>query len=588
MFSILPLCQNPPNARPTADLRNPYAELFGASLGVEPGTPVLPVSDSPSADARMAGSGPSPNSSERHRSVLTSWFLAALPILLLVVLILGFGWSAARAGPAGWLAAAAIAWIAFGAGSEVLAVAQAKAFFLAVDVLLIVWGAYLLYRVVDEAGGVTTLAAALPRLTPDRGWQALLIAWAFASFLQGVGGFGVPVVVTAPILLGLGFDPVTAVVAPSLGHAWSVTFGSLGSSFQALIVASGVPGSVMAAESAALLGAACLACGALVLRAVGGRTRLLVPVLVIGLTMATTQAALAVAGLWHIAGLGGGLAGLAVGFVWARVSPRPSQPGSPRTPTRQVVLALVGYGLLVLITLSVQFVGPLRDLLGAVIIQAQFPSVTTARGLVTPAEPGKSLVLLRHAGAILVYAAALTYFLLRRAGTMPPRSAGRIAVDTARGVLGSSVAIVSMTAMVTIMAHAGMTDVLARGLSQVAGGAFPLVSPWIGALGAFVSGSNTSSNLLFGMLQRRTAEYLGLTVAWILAAQTAGGAVGSVLSPTKVSVGATSARGARSREGQPPPPDTEARILRAVVGSAAPLLLGLGVLTVVALLVGRS
>src|SRR3990172_8722162 len=202
--------------------------------------------------------------------MLTTWLLAALPILLLVFLIVGLSWSAARAGPAGWLAAAVVAWLVFGAGIDVLAVALAKAFYLALDVLLIVWAAYFLYRVVDEAGGVATLAAALPSLTPDRGLQALLIAWAFASFLQGVGGFGVPVVVTAPILLGLGFDPVTAVVAPSLGHAWSVTFGSLGSSFQALIAASGVTGPVMAAQSAALLGLACFACGWMVLHVSGG------------------------------------------------------------------------------------------------------------------------------------------------------------------------------------------------------------------------------------------------------------------------------------------------------------------------------
>jgi lactate permease len=509
--------------------------------------------------------------------VLTTWLLAALPILLLVLLILGFGWSAARAGPAGWLAAAAVAWLRFGAGAELLAVAQAKSFFLALDVLLIVWAAYLLYRVVDEAGGVATLSAALPRLTPDRGMQALLIAWAFASFLQGVGGFGVPVVVTAPILVGLGFDPVTAVVAPSLGHAWSVTFGSLGSSFQALIASSGLPGTVMSAQSAALLGVACLACGAMVLHVVRGRGRLLLPMALMGVAMAVTQAALAVSGVWHIAGFGGGLAGLAVGFGVARLAGGPpDSPPEEAMPARLVGLALLGYALLIVITLAVQFVAPLRAVLSTVVVEAQFPSVSTSLGVTTPAEAGKSLVLLRHAGAILVYAAALTYFLLRRAGVMPRRSAGRIVAHTARGVLGSSVAIASMTAMVTIMAHAGMTDVLARGLAQASGAAFPLAAPWIGALGAFVSGSNTSSNLLFGLLQRRTAEYLAISAAWILAAQTAGGAIGSVLSPTKVSVGATSASAA----------DQEARIIRIVARYVIPLLLGLGIVTALASIVG--
>ncbi len=507
----------------------------------------------------------------------TTWLLAALPILLLVFLILGLGWSAARAGPAGWLAAATIAWLGFGAGADVLAVAQAKAFFLALDVLLIVWAAYFLFRVVDEAGGVATLAAALPALTPDRGLQALMIAWAFASFLQGVGGFGVPVVVTAPIMVGLGFDPVLAVVAPSLGHAWSVTFGSLGSSFQALIAASGIPGPGMAAQSAALLGLACFASGWMVLHVSGGRRRHLVAVAVMGLAMAGTQYALAVYGVWNIAGFGGGLAGLAVGFAFVRLGRRRTEASpQPSVPARQIGLALVGYLLLILITLLVQFFIPLHEALSAVVLQASFPAVATAQGVLTPAEPGKALVLFRHAGAILVYAGALAYVLLRRAGAMPSGAARRIVGDTARGVLGSSLAIVSMTAMVTIMAHAGMTDVLARGLAQVSGAAFPLMAPWIGALGAFVSGSNTTSNLLFGMLQRRTGEVLGLGVAWILAAQTAGGAIGSVLSPTKVSVGAASARAASRSEAEGAATAGESQILRRLLRHAAPLLLGLG------------
>ncbi len=519
--------------------------------------------------------------------MLTTWLLAALPILLLVLLILGLGWSAARAGPAGWLAAAAIAWLGFGAAADVLAVAMAKAFFLALDVLLIVWAAYLLYRVVDEAGGVATLAAALPRLTPDRGLQALLIAWAFASFLQGVGGFGVPVVVTAPILVGLGFDPLLAVIAPSLGHAWSVTFGSLGSSFQALIAASGVPGSAMAAQSAALLGLACFACGWMVLHVSGGRRVHLLAVAVMGLAMAGTQYLLAVNGVWHIAGLGGGLAGLAVGFAFVRLSRRRTEASPPPSvPARQITLALAGYALLVLITLAVQFLVPLHEALGAVVLQASFPAVTTAQGVLTPAESGKALVLFRHAGAILVYAGALAYILLRRAGVMPPGAARRIVGDTAQGVLGSTVAILSMTGMVTIMAHAGMTDVLARGLAQISGAAFPLMAPWIGALGAFVSGSNTASNLLFGMLQRRTAEVLGLGVVWILAAQTAGGAIGSVLSPTKISVGAASARRAPRSEAEGPAAAGESQILRHLLGYAAPLLLALGALVWVVMLGG--
>ena len=106
-----------------------------------------------------------------------------------------------------------------------------------------------------------------------------------------------------------------------------------------------------------------------------------------------------------------------------------------------------------------------------------------------------------------------------------------------------------MVAMAVIMEHAGMTDTLAHGLAQSIRWAFPGLAPWIGALGAFMTGSNTNSNVVLGMLQMRTAELLGFSVAVILAGQTAGAALASVMAPTKVVVGASTA-GMAGREGE--------------------------------------
>jgi lactate permease len=115
-------------------------------------------------------------------------------------------------------------------------------------------------------------------------------------------------------------------------------------------------------------------------------------------------------------------------------------------------------------------------------------------------------------------------------------------------VMSSSVSIASMVAMAVIMQHAGMTDTLARGLATSMGQAYPLIAPWIGALGAFMTGSNTNSNVVFGALQLRTAQLLGYSAAIILGAQTAGAALASILAPTKIVVGASTA-GMAGREG---------------------------------------
>ena len=116
--------------------------------------------------------------------MLLEWLLAILPVATILVLMVGPRWGAAKAGPAGWLVAVLVAVLYFGADIELLAAAQVKALLLTFDVLLIIWGAFLLYRVTDEAGAIQVIGEALPSLIKDKGMQALLIGWPFATFLQ--------------------------------------------------------------------------------------------------------------------------------------------------------------------------------------------------------------------------------------------------------------------------------------------------------------------------------------------------------------------------------------------------------------------
>jgi lactate permease len=94
-----------------------------------------------------------------------------------------------------------------------------------------------------------------------------------------------------------------------------------------------------------------------------------------------------------------------------------------------------------------------------------------------------------------------------------------------------------MVGMAVTMEHAGMTHLLADGIARLAGPAFPLAAPFIGALGAFMTGSNTNSNVIFGDLQQSVAALVGVSPLIILAGQTAGGAIGSAFAPAKIIVG---------------------------------------------------
>ncbi|MGD2164983.1 MAG: L-lactate permease [Anaerolineae bacterium] len=473
------------------------------------------------------------------------WVLAFLPVAAVLILMLRFQWGGARAGAIGWTVALIVAAVRFGAGARLLGYAQLKGLLLTLFVLYIIWGALLFYRTTEQAGAVEAIGKGLPRLTPDRGIQALLIGWVFSTFLQGVGGFGVPVAVTAPLLVGLGFPPLAAIVIPSIGHPWAVTFGSLGSSFFALMASTGRSGASLAPWSATFLGLACLGCGAGALWAAGGGQALRAgfgTLFVVGLPMAITQYIVVTNGLWSIGAMTAGLAGLVVGVAWARWRGRHQSGQNERSaadsePTMPLGWALSPYALLITIVLLAQLVEPVHDFLSHLVLRVRFPKLSTARGWSVPAEAGRSINVFGHPGALLAYASAITYALFFWRRYYEPGAAGRIGRGVVNRAVRSSIGTAAMVGMAVTMQHAGMTHQLADGIARLAGPAFPLAAPFIGALGAFMTGSNTNSNVIFGDLQQTVATLVGVSPLVILAGQTAGAAIGSAFAPAKVIVG---------------------------------------------------
>lgn len=509
--------------------------------------------------------------------LLLDWLFAFLPILAVLVLMLRFRWDGAKAGAIGWLVTLVVAAVRFGTGWQVLAYAQFKALLLALYVLYIIWGALLFYSVTDEAGAVETVGAGLMRLTPDRGLQALLLGWVFSAFLQGVGGFGVPVAVIAPLMVGLGFPPLAAVVIPSVGHPWAVAFGSLGASMTAMVAVTGRSAEEIAPWSAVMMGLACLGCGAATLWAAGGWRTLrsgLAPLFVIGPVMALTLYFVATHRMDVLGSMMAGLAGLAVGVVWAwgETKCRGQEAGGRGQGMRMpLVWAFVPYVLLVVIILAAELIPPVKQFLGSrAVIGGQFPELVTARGWVTPAGKGRTIAVFGHAGALLTYASLAVYGVYRLRGYYRPGAERRIAQGVAKRALRSSLGTAAMVAMAATMEHAGMTYLLADGIAQVAGRAFPLASPFIGALGAFVTGSNTNSNVIFGNLQQSVATLVGASPLVIIAAQMAGGSIGSAFAPAKIIVGCSTVKA------------EEAPVLRAVMRYGLAILAGVGLATAVA------
>jgi lactate permease len=469
-----------------------------------------------------------------------NWLLAFTPIVIILVLMLWRRWGASKAGGFALLVTLLIAWLRFGAPFELLAYAQVKALLLALDVLWIIWNALILFHLTRQAGAIDKIGRTLSNLTPDRTLQALILGWVFPSFLQGMDGFGIPVAVSAPLLISLGFTPIHAVLITSIGHSWAVTFGSMASSFQILIAVTGLPGEVLAPFSLLLLGVACYVCGLIVAYLSdgwAGLKRNFSAILILAIVMAVTQYVVATYIVYNLAATLAGVMGLLASLAITGWQSRKNRVGNGNVG-KDLVSAFSSYIILVGIALIINLVPPIKTFLSQVQITLNFPAVETSLGWLVPAGSGRILKPFSHPGSIILYASVASYFLFKRFHLLPKGSLKSVFQRLASAAEKSSAGIITMVTLSVVMTDSGMNQLLAVGLSQSVGVLFyPLAAPLIGALGAFITGSNSNANVLFAVLQMNTAQLLNISVPLILAAQTAGGALGSVISPAKVIVG---------------------------------------------------
>jgi lactate permease len=481
------------------------------------------------------------------------WFLACLPILSLLLLMLVFKWGGSKAGAFSWFLTILLSLLMFGAGFKVLAYAQIRALMLTLDVLYIIWMALLFFHVSNEAGVISKIGTHLNALTQDRTLLGLILGWIFTSFIQGMGGFGVPVAVVAPLMIGVGFSPIQAVLIAGIGHGWAVNFGSMATSFQTMVAVTGLSGEVLAPDSAVFMGVACLTCGVLVGILSGGFKGMLKHSLLIvflaGL-MSVVQFLLATHHLWTLGATMASLSGLlaVVGLLQLRKNHR----GEKTEAVAGLSFGWVAFPYILLIGLAacVFMIPSVNELVNRIAFSLPIPEVSTSLGVVTAAGETRAISLFGHPGAILAVASLLSLWVYARLGVYSPGYVVRIWSNVAKGAVSSSLGILCMVSMATVMSQSGMTQFLALGLSaNISAAYYPLVAPFIGMLGAFITGSNNNANVLFAGLQMQTANLLKIPVTLILGSQTAGGSLGSMFAPAKVIVGCSTA-GLSGQEGK--------------------------------------
>jgi lactate permease len=493
---------------------------------------------------------------------------AALPVVLLASLVL-------RRVPlsrSAWIAAgvgAVLAMAVFGLSPVEVGVAVARGAWTAAWILLIVLPALLLFEVLDRSGALDHLAAATDHIAPTEGRRLLLLAWILPSFLQGAAGFGAPIAMSAPMLVRRGMAPVAAVAACLIGYQWSVTFGSMGSSYfmaeATARLSTGEAGS-FALRAGIILAFNAVLSGLLVLtrgrRAPGDLWRTL--------ALGTVMGAVLVAVVSAQPALGSTAAGLA-GLVaaWWLLPRR----GTRRPASTDAMVAALPYAVLTLAAAIGFGVPPVRALFDRVPELAPvLPGASAAFGFATPdAAVTPTLRPLLHPLPYILLAVAVAVLAYRRRGWWAPGTTA-VAVRTWRRRSGAvATAIVGLTILAAVLTESGMVTAIAEALASGLGGAFVLVSAPIGALGTMLTGSTTASNALFSSLQAEVAVALSIAPAVLLSGQTAGGNIGNAVSPAVTAVG-TAAAGATRREGE---------VLRRNLGASLLLMLSVVIALVV-------
>jgi lactate permease len=514
------------------------------------------------------------------------YVLACLPILVVLGSMLGLRCGAHKAGAAGIISAGIIGLLFFGLTPEVICVSQMKGALLSFYVLAVMWPALFLFHWLNTTGSIAATAHSLRRVIPERGMCALVMAWSLSGVFEGVAGFGLPVAIVSPMLVAIGIGPVTAVAAVAIGHSWAVTFGSMGIIFQTLVTITGMEPLTLVPWSALLLGAGCIGCG-IASSFVLGQLKKWPFIVLVGAIMAGVQYLLCRFGLTALGSMGAGVAGVLACIAFQQGTLEIADPADHKTATDEIKPetgstvrpALLSYGALGAIMGLLAFWPALRTSAETFSWAALFPAVATSHGFETAAGRGPVFRPLTHPGSLVTMVTVLAVITSFASDRPKAQENLRFTIPATMNSGGTaSLGILFMVGLAALMDHCGMTLLLAKAVSAGIGAAYPAIAPFIGVLGAFATGSNNNSNIMFAELQKNAAAMIHMSPAIILAAQTAGGSLGSMIAPAKLVIGCSTT----GRPGQ------EGAVLRKTLLPMIVIVLVIGCLTLAAAILVRS
>ena len=499
-----------------------------------------------------------------------------------------------------YLVTALLALFVWQASGAQVAAATVNGIIVALTLLFIVFAAILLLNTLKEGGAIVAIRKGFMDISPDRRVQVIIVAWLFGSLIEGSSGFGTPSAIGAPLLLALGFPAMASVMAMLIIQSTPVSFGAVGTPVL-LGVWTGINDKPDITQAIAPLSTENY------LLQIAGNIGLihalvgfLIPLLLSGfLTRFFGKNRSFVEGLkvWPFAifaglcftvpyylvarylgpefpSLVGGFIGLMIVLPAAKrgfLMPKEIFDFAPRAkwdkdwlgslpeekfddsiaPRFSLVRAFSPYLIVIGLLIITRVIAPLKAFLTGDLTTIQFTNLfgTTI---------SSKIQLAYSPGIILIIVALISILLFKMNGQAVKRSWS----SSAKTMVAAAPALLFSVPMVQVFINSGSAAEVANSLpampillAESAAGAFqnawPLVSPWIGALGAFIAGSNTVSNMMFAYFQWSTASQIGLDVnlaAQVVALQAVGGAAGNMIAVHNV-VAACAVVGLMDKEG---------------------------------------
>lgn len=507
-----------------------------------------------------------------------SFVLALVPILWLVVVLLVFRWPAWRAAAGSLVLSCVLAALWWHLGALEVATAVAEGFLMALwPIVIVIIAAVFTYNLCVRTGAMDVIGRMITSVSADRRILALLIAWCFGGFMEGMAGFGTAVAIPAGMLAVLGYPPLSAVLMCLLANGVPTPYGSIGIPTVSLadlvgldaadlaftqmvqlapffivapvlivlVAGKDVPGSGVAQRLRGVVGVA-LAAGvsftvpALAVAALVGPELTVVvgSICSLGVTAALGRAVERRGALDEAYRLGtGGSAEAGPSAGAPESAPTGSQAAFPvDAPAAPLTLgaALRAWSCFILIFLLLlgtsKLVAP---------VNAALAPLSTTLTVYSGPNPGSLSFSWVNTPGVLIMVAALVGGAIQGA---TPRVMGEVLVATVKQMLPTVATMLAVLGCAKVMGYAGMISSISAFCIAVAGGLYPLLAPWIGAVGTFVTGSGTSSGMLFGQVQAQAAEALGADPVWTVGLNSLGVAAGKMLSPQTLAIGLAAVR----------------------------------------------